>query len=365
MKILTITCHDVYNVGASLQAFALMKFLKDLGHDVAIIDYKPNYLSKHYSLTSIDNSRYDRFGIRQLYLLAKLPARIRRLFSKRKYNFDKFKREYLNLTEKKYKSYKELKIDCPDADLYIAGSDQIWNPLFQNGKDPAFYLQFVPEDKKIVSYAASFSTNFLGKDDYLRIRPWLEKFYEISVRESSGVNIISQLGLNAIQVCDPVFLLDRNIWYDMAVTPKIEQDYIFVYDFDQNLLASEIACEIAKKEKIQIISVFPMTINCDICNEMGPVEFLGLIKNARIVLSNSFHATAFCLIFHKRFLVMNRKEKLNNRMQELLEAVNLDKRMITQLSEINKIREIDWSSVDNMLNKQIIKSKEYINKILR
>ena len=364
MKILTITCHDVYNVGASLQAFALMKYLKDFGYDVSIIDYKPEYLSKHYSLTAIDNPKYDKFGIKQLYLLAKLPGRIARIFSKRKKNFDKFKKEYLDLTDKKYESYTELKKDCPNADLYIAGSDQIWNPLFQNGKDPAFFLQFVPADKRMVSYAASFSTSFLNEDDCSRIEPWLKNFYKISVREGSAVKLLSEMGLEAIKVCDPVFLLNRNVWYKMAVTPKIERDYILVYDFDQNIITSQIAYEIAKRENLQIKSVFPMTINCEICNEMGPLEFLGLVKNARIVLSNSFHATAFCLIFHKRFLVMNRKENLNNRMQELLESVNLDERMITQVSEIDKLGKIDWNQVDNMLNKQILVSKEYIANIL-
>ena len=102
MDILTITCHDVYNVGASLQAYALMKYLEQCGHNVVIIDYKPNYLSKHYSLTTVNNKKYDKLGIKQLYLLAKLPGRVMCLFSKKKHNFDMFQKNYLKLTSIKY-----------------------------------------------------------------------------------------------------------------------------------------------------------------------------------------------------------------------------------------------------------------------
>ena len=95
MNILTITCHDVYNVGASLQAYALMKYLEECGHNVSIINYKPDYLRKDYSLTIVNNPKYDKLGIKQIYLLAKLPGRIKRLFSKKKYNFDRFRKKYV------------------------------------------------------------------------------------------------------------------------------------------------------------------------------------------------------------------------------------------------------------------------------
>ena len=87
MRIRIITCHDVYNAGASLQAYALMQYLKDCGHEVKIIDYKPDYLSRHYSLKAVNNPEYDRAGIREIYLLVKMPGRIKKLFSKRKYRF--------------------------------------------------------------------------------------------------------------------------------------------------------------------------------------------------------------------------------------------------------------------------------------
>lgn len=106
MKICTITCHDVYNVGASLQAYALQTYLKSLGHDVKIIDYKPDYLSKHYRLDIVSNPKYDKPFLKQAYLLAKLPGRLHML--PRKKAFDSFTAKYLDLT-KRYTSNEELK----------------------------------------------------------------------------------------------------------------------------------------------------------------------------------------------------------------------------------------------------------------
>ena len=108
MKIKTITCHDVYNAGASLQAYALSEYLTSLGHDVQIIDYKPDYLSQHFSLTSIASSNFNKPFIKQLYILAKLPKRLVALFGKRKKEYDKFT-ACLPLTEKRYTSNEELK----------------------------------------------------------------------------------------------------------------------------------------------------------------------------------------------------------------------------------------------------------------
>mgnify|MGYP000303002530 CR=1 FL=1 len=103
MKIKTITCHDVYNTGASLQTYALMKFLQGLNHDVEIIDYKPDYLSNHYKLFKISNQKYEKnIALKIIYLGLKLPERILKLKNKRTY--DKFKKNYLNITSVRYES---------------------------------------------------------------------------------------------------------------------------------------------------------------------------------------------------------------------------------------------------------------------
>ena len=132
MKIKTITCHNVYNVGASLQAYALAAFLRGQGHEVQIVDYVPDYLH-HYSLwIRVHNPVYDKPFIRQLYRVAKLPGHLKGLMSLRKKRFDRFTRDHLPLTRTHYSTYEKLLREPPRAELFLAGSDQIWNSFFPN-----------------------------------------------------------------------------------------------------------------------------------------------------------------------------------------------------------------------------------------
>ena len=357
MKIKTITCHDVYNLGASLQAYALAKYLKTCNHDVQIIDYKPDYLSRHYSLTWVPNPRFDRPILRQAYLLAKLPGRLKARKSLRKRRFDAFREAYLPLTAQRYASADELQANCPDADVYIAGSDQIWNPVFRNGKDPAFFLKFVPDNKKKISYAASFSVDELSQEDSERILPWLRRLDAISVREPSGVALLSNMGLSGTQVMDPVFLLPKEQWKDIAICPD-RKDYILVYDFDNSVLVRNIATALAEQTGKKIISVFPMNGADQVWSDMGPREFLGAILNADCVISNSFHATAFSLIFQKDFYVVNREEKINTRMRDLLGSLSLSERLISVLPD--EEAPLIWHNIKEKLDSQIAVSKAFL-----
>ena len=144
MKILTITCHDVYNFGASLQAYALQHYLEELGHEVEIINYRPGYLYKKYDWKSFTSKKFDKlnsfFVTRWMFRIAKWSYL--RFSLGRKKCFDEFTKNYLKLTDKTYYTFEELKMNPPCADIIIAGSDQIWNPLFPNGKDPSYYIDF-------------------------------------------------------------------------------------------------------------------------------------------------------------------------------------------------------------------------------
>lgn len=363
MKIKTITCHDVYNVGASLQAYALAAYLRQLGHDVEIIDYKPDYLSNHYSLRGIGNPRYDRPVLRELYLLAKFPGRLKAKYGKRKKEFDAFTREMLPTTDLRYTSNEDLKKNPPDADVYFAGSDQIWNVFFQNGRDPAFYLDFVPKNKVKASYAASFATESVPEEWKEKIKKWLSGLDHISVREHSGVEIVKDMGfLDASLVLDPVFLLDAQAWLKVAKRLPLNEPYLLVYDFDRNPDMQKYVKRIAEKNHWKIYSV----LNCDYADrcfsQEGPSAFLTLIHNAKFVVSNSFHATAFSLIFHKQFVVFNRNEKINTRMRDLAQLAGIQERLITD-PDLD-LQDIDYALVDEKIRPAIRESKAYIQQVL-
>ncbi|HIE46076.1 MAG TPA: polysaccharide pyruvyl transferase family protein [Flavobacteriaceae bacterium] len=368
LNIKTITCHNVYNYGASLQEYALLHYLKSLGHNVETIKYNPDYLSGHFNFWAVSNPKYNKnIILKYAYLLAKLPSRIFSL--KRKYNFDKFSDKYIKSTKENYTSNDELKNNLPDADVYICGSDQIWNSFFQNGKDPAFYLDFVPKDKLKISYAASFATDKI--EDSLKdfVKDKVSRINVVSVRETSGLEILKDLDIiKAKQVLDPVFLLEKKYWENQFVYP-INEKYIFIYDFDSNKSIMEIAKTISKKNNLKIYTVNKNIKYADKNFWLkGPETFLSLIANADLVLSNSFHAVAFSLIFNKQFYVFNRSEKINTRMRDLLELVNASYLLIDNNSNINQINKQpidDYNKINNFIKIAVTRSKLFLKKALQ
>lgn len=362
MKIRTITCHDVYNLGASLQAYALQTHLESLGHDVEIIHYKPDYLSGHYKLWAVSNPVFDKPLIKQLYLMAKLPGRLMAL--KRKKVFDEFTAKYLKLT-RRYNSYEELKADAPEADVYIAGSDQIWNTLFHNGRDAAFYLDFGKPEVKRVSYAASFATPDVAYEYRDFVQKELKGLDCISIREKTSLPLLASLGRpDGVAVCDPVFLLSKEQWQKIIEGIEgFKEKYILVYLTDQSREIEQIACEMAKARgwKIYVVGAFkPSYADRNFVNT-GPLEFVGLINDAQFVISNSFHATAFSLIMEKNFCVVNRKEGINERMKSVLSDFGLDERMSSLFFE-KLLENIDYSKVNFLKDRIINKSKEWLEK---
>lgn len=365
MHINTITCHDVYNHGASLQAYALQRYLIEQGHDVEIIDYKPSYLSNHYRLSAISNPKYDMFLVRYLYFLAKLPGRL--LALQRKKSFDEFTSTHLRLTSQRYDSNEALKQNCPIADTYIAGSDQIWNTIFPNGRDAAFYLDFVPQEKKRVSYAASFATEqiFEGYEGF--VRDMVAKIDNISVREEAGVKILKDLGIEgAVQVCDPVFLLNKDEWSELVQVVDNE-NYLLVYDTEKSQIIKEIATAVASRLNLKIFSIssFKLDYAEKNFNSAGPVEFISLIKKAKFVISNSFHGTAFSLIFEKNLCVVARSEAINSRMQSLLDGAGLSERLVGPDYNVdNLLAKIDYSKVNENLVDIVDRSKKFLKEAI-
>lgn len=361
MKIATITCHDVYNYGASLQAYALQEYYSRLGHDYQIIDYIPPHETTNYSLSIVNNPRFDKPLIRQLYLFAKFPGRLRDL--KRKHLFDKFTSKYLRLSDRRFYSCQEMANESPKADLYIAGSDQIWNTLFPNGRDAAFYLDFAPKGSRKISYAASFATDKIYNNAEAFVKEKLGNFDAISVRETSALTLLSELGYSGTYVCDPVFLLDAASWLNLIKNkPTPRKDYICVYDCEKSAKLRIIAENLRQQTGLPIYSVSPTSgryANKYFSNS-GPLEFLALIANARYVLANSFHALAFSLIFKKDFYIINRTQGINARMRDFLSYLGLSDRLIDAPTEVSS-EHVDFSNAESKLNSLIKESKAYIN----
>lgn len=367
MKIRTITCHDCYNFGASLQAYALQTYLESQGHDVQIIHYKPDYLSQHFNMMAVSNPIFDKPLIKQLYLLAKLPSRLMSL--KRKKVFDEFTAKYLKLTCR-YNSYEELKAEAPEADAYIAGSDQIWNTLFRNGRDAAFYLDFGKPEVKRISYAASFATPDVASEFREFVEKELKGLDCVSIREKTSLPLLASLGRpDGIAVCDPVFLLDKEHWNNLVnnstyTTPK--EKYILLYLSDRGKNIEKIAKEMRKQTGWKIYAVGAVTASYADSNltNAAPLDFVGLIRDAQFVVSNSFHATAFSFIMGTKFCVVNRIEGINERMKSVLEDYGLVERLVSDYND-GLLKEINISDVNNIMDGISSGSKLWLNNALK
>lgn len=361
MKIKTITCHEVYNHGASLQEYALLKYLNNDGHIAEAIHYKPAYLSGHFNLWGIGNTIYNLPIIKQLYLLAKLPQRL--LSLKRKKAFDQFHAQYIPTGKVKYISNAELKSNLPDADVFICGSDQIWNSFFQNGKDSAFYLDFVPDHKLKISYAASFAIDELDEIIKPFVKEKVNRLNHVSVRETSGIRILNDLGIkDVVQVLDPVFLLEKEHW--MQFVFPVNEAFIFIYDFDSNPTLKKMALEYKSKHDVKI---FTVNQNIDYADKNfyyeGPETFLSLMNYAHFVFTNSFHSVAFSLLFEKQFAVFDRNEKINTRMRDLLDLFHLNN-LIKEPVDVERLNKINYQEIYIKLLEYNTTSKAFIKNAL-
>lgn len=361
----TITCNEVYNHGASLQEFALLKYLNKQGFHAKTIHYKPDYLSGHFDLNAVSNPKFDRPLLKQLYLLAKLPRRLKDL--KRKKAFDQFAVKFIPTGKKRYENNEALKQDLPEADVFICGSDQIWNSFFSNGKDPAFYLNFVPKEKLKISYAASFAIDEIDEDLKPFVKSNIERLDAVSVRETSGLTILNELGISsATQVLDPVFLLPKEYWTKTFVT-SISYKFIFVYDFDSNPLIKEIALSLKKNKGWEI---FTVNNNIDYADKNfwleGPEKFLSLVSQSQFNITNSFHSVAFSIIFEKEFVVVNRVENINTRMRDVLNLFGLDDRLVASFKDFESRSNINYMEKEKSIVEQIRRSKSFLkNSLIR
>lgn len=375
MKICTITCQRVYNYGASLQAYALQHYLETLGHSVEIINFNPWFHCDRYNMfwngsgrrsliKYLVNGTYSPFT----YLYKPLKAWRKGMFKTwgRKKQFDEFDKRFLHLTKHNYKTSASLAENPPVADVYVAGSDQIWNTFSNNGKEPAYYLDFGNHSTKRISYAASLSTSKIADGWESFVKEKVANLDCISVREKSGVQLLEALGVHNIHlVLDPVFLLKKEEWFELAKMAKdyrlSPNSYILVYDFLGNDASmQQFIKDCAKQKKLSVVSIndFDSRSYADVnINNAGPLEFLALLDNAAYVIANSFHATAFSVLFHKEFYTFGLLGHNNsNRMLDFLGELGLgDRFAATELQP-----EIDYDKVDLVLNKKKEDSFNYL-----
>jgi len=358
MRIKTVTFHGAHNYGAVLQAYALQNTLISLGYENEIIDYrveKNNIFIK--SKINLNKS-----GIVTIILNIFILLR----YHDHKTRFNKFERfisDYLLLT-KPYNSYEKLNLYPPEADVYLAGSDQVWN--ISNIIREVFFLKFGIKDAKRISYAASMGTCDLNMDKKIFFGKLIAGLDKISVREKEASDFIKDnYNIESEVHLDPVFLLRKDKWGEIANEYNINSKYILCYRLSFSSLLNYSLKKLKQMTGYDVVVITPNIrekVHGDIyIRNAGPKEFLGLIKNAQIVLTTSFHGTAFSIIFERRFYSF--PVAMKSRITNILALLGLSDRQVSNIEDVS-LEGINYEKVNVALSKEVSKSLDYLKRII-
>lgn len=368
MKVSLITILDNVNFGTYLQALATCKAIEKVGHQTEVIRYTRWIMTPMgYSLTILKERGLLRWLKRCVINSSK------DIFELREKDFT-FLKKFVSVTQE-YIGFKSLKDNPPIADVYVTGSDQVWNSVYNRGMDNSFYLDFVPMGKKRISYAASIGMSSIPPHEIPIMRGLLEKYSYIAVRESSAVTLLNDVGVHSEVVLDPTLLIDKEEWRKIANVYdfKIEGDYVLTYSVEYGKEDSYIefyANKIAKEKKLKIYHVSysdkkTMPKYADkVFPRATPDVFLNLMLNAKFIVVSSFHGTAFAINFNKEFLTVS-PQRFSTRIESLLNILDLKTRIIKDTTvEIENLDPIDYNKVNNILNHEreisLIKLKQMI-----
>lgn len=337
-----LTYHQALNYGAVLQTYALQTFLQHMLKEVEIIDYRCDKIVHAHTIC------FDfRNPIGYFY-----KKRTEKAF------FD-FRTRSLRTSEA---CYLANKIDQETYDAFLVGSDQIWNMNISGG-DKTFFLDFCKTSKKKFSYAASMGNYRPLEKEEKEIFQYLQEFETISVREKDLQQYLMKQDLQTFVGIDPVLLLAANEWKKISLK-RIEEPYILLYMVGFQNQTLEYAQRLRKEKNLSVywlsdsVRRYKGIKNLRCCK---PEEFLHLFANATFVVTNSFHGSAFSILFHRPFCVnINQNGKRNTRVFDLLSQFDL---LTDSMEDLQILSEVNWKSVDEKIELLRQDAKKYLQKV--
>lgn len=366
MKVSVITLHRVRNYGSSLQTLATQSLLEMYGADVEIIDYYPE---RYTSLGLLKRLKHKSSKLEKNIILLTGARMIMCLsYAKKKFVFDSFLKKYIKLSPETYRTPQEIKKYPLKSDAYCTGSDQVWNSHWNEGIDTPFYLDFVPKSEYKFSFASSIGSDSLNDKEKKAVKKMLSEYRHISVRELQGVKILQEIGIDSTNVLDPTLCFNMDFWKKYSSDIYSGKKYILTYNLHHDKRIDNLAQKTAEKLGCKVYNI---SYNIHDVVRSGTLkwcpsleDYLGLIKNARCVITDSFHATAFSLIFHTDFFVLY-PEEASSRLRSILRLTCLENRGSEKFPKVDDVlKKINFSNVENILDKQRTESKKYIEKIM-
>lgn len=350
MRIGIITFVKTLNFGASLQAYALQEVLKSFGADAEIITYVNEDIKNKENNAKPKNLKQ---LIRKLIL--------ERGFKRKKEAFQQYESQNINYGD--VLNEKNEDIINESYDYFITGSDQVWN-LSITHNDWYYFLSFVKDSKKKISYAPSFGNNPFPKDKFEMAKKYLSDFKSVSVREKSGADLVQKLiGKSVDVVVDPTLLLTKEEWLSKTkFIPSISK-YILVYFPHDKKTVFRFVEKLKKKTGLPVVylSISPRPQQgVKTIYDVSPNEFVGWIANAEYVVTGSFHGTAFSINLEKQFFYEPSGE--GSRIDSLVKIAGLKERGIDNVDSLEQ--EIDYSIVKTKMQTEIEKSIRWLRTAL-
>lgn len=359
MKIGILTFHSSNNFGALLQAYALKEAVKRMGKDVEVLNYRQPYLVNQRKIVVIDTKSVLALLKSILFTISHLPKRIVNI------KFARFRKKHLNLSKTIFNHATKIK----GYDTYIAGSDQVWNTRITKG-DLAYFLPFCSAQQGKIAYAASIGEDTVTDEHRAILKSNINNFNHISVREESAVEVLQEFTDKKIwHVLDPVLLLDHKAWSQLARSRTEKEKYLLIYRVFEDEEVYKVARIVAKKLNMQVRYINNYREDkYDFISErrVGPREFIGLFQHAAFVVTNSFHGTAFSIVFNKDFITVPPKGR-RGRIDSLLQLLNLEHRLVSNCSEIRHdyAFAIDYRAANLLLEKEKEKSLLFLRQAIQ
>lgn len=371
MKIGIITIHNSPNYGACMQSYGLYHYLLSTGLDCEVIDlHRPTHDDYVESKKFVVTRKNKKNNLLKRLLLSVFPKKRKRLMTDdARTKFDEFNAG-IRLSAP-YCGIDALYKNPPIYDVYISGSDQLWNPTIGFCNEP-YFLTFVKNNGKRISYATSLGINQLTDAEKNNYRKWLQTYSHISVRENSAKQLLSSfIDREVEQVADPSFLPDRDHWKSLSATSQIESPYIllFTLSFSEELLSlSKRLMQESGKNLIYICLNQPASDGTYTAEtDAGPKEWLGYIANADLVITDSFHGTVFSIIMQANnfYTYVPSTQKRGKRITDLLETFKLSDHVFGE-NDLGKTykdfaeNSIDKSSVTDIYLSEQKRSRSYL-----
>lgn len=361
-KIGLLTFHTPDNYGAVYQAYALQTYIqKTLGKDIEIIDFCTKEHINAYSIFKKKSNNPIKNIILQLITLKYYLK-----FKKKKNKFKVFRDKFLAISNRRYYSEQEFLQHTERYNTYLVGSDQVFNPYNKYLK--TYYLAFPKNGCKKIAYAPSFGISNFNEEITKTILDYVKDFDMLSCREKQGAEYLTKiLGREIKSVVDPVFLIDRGIWEDIAVLPKEKDKFIFIYDLVGGEKLIDIANKISTRENLKIIcataQIKKRYKNCDMRHDIGPRELLGYIKNAEYVVTDSFHGSSISLIMRKKLITYIALPHSASRITSIMDNLGTTEQIVTDTARFN-FDNIIFNQYNDKLETLVAESKEYLKEAL-